>query len=256
MLRTDRLFCVEALKPSDPRVPNARALYESTQHPDERVPWQWIARGLKGRVGWQPGTTARHLLMAVPEADPGSVAGFALGLHLPHYGGYVSYLGVDETRRRGGVGSRLFGQMFNLFAADAGALGEPLPFAVWESKRPAADAPAADHQIWAARMRLFDRVGGLRVDGLELHSPNYLAGGDAAIKLTLFVKPIDTPRESFTPAEVRRVAAGLLERVYRMTPADDLYRASLPERCTPRLVGCLTPDEAAGRTGRLAGAGC
>ena len=102
MSRSDRIFCFEALDVCDPLVRAAERLYEQTQHPDERIPWGWIARSIKGRVGWRPGAWNRHLLVATPSgraADPDALAGFAYGAHLPGYGGYVCYIGVADVVR-------------------------------------------------------------------------------------------------------------------------------------------------------------
>src|SRR5581483_11165964 len=107
MSRADRIFCFEALSVRDPLVRAAERLYEQTQHPDERIPWGWIARSVKGRSCWRPGSWGKHLLVATPAdrpTDPDALAGFAYGVHLPGYGGYVCYVGVDEKFRKRGVG--------------------------------------------------------------------------------------------------------------------------------------------------------
>ena len=239
MLRNDRIFCFEALDVTDPLFHAAERLYVATQHPDERIPWGWIARSLKGRVGWRPGMWGNHLLIAMPEehaTNPDELAGFAYGAHLPAYGGYISYLGVAEAYRRRGVGTRLFNQMFKLLAADAGAIDEPLPFVMWESKRPTAHAPEADWKLWEARLKLFDRTGALWVDGLELHTPNYSDSSDQPVPLQLFVKPIDTPATKFTGEMLTGIATGLLDRVYRMQPEE--VANSTHHRHEPQLRPC------------------
>ncbi|OWK36675.1 GNAT family N-acetyltransferase [Fimbriiglobus ruber] len=238
MGRSERIFCFEAFDVTDPLVQSAERLYEQTQHPDERIPWGWIARSIKGRATWRPGTWGKHLLVATPEEhanDPAHLAGFAYGAHLPGYGGYVSYIGVADAARRRGVGTRLFGQMFKVLAADAGAADEPLPFVVWESHKPGPGSTEADWKLWEARVRLFDRVGGLWVDGLELQTPNYASENGPPVSLQLFVKPIDTLVVGFDEEKVKDIAAGLLERVYRARPGDPMYDATLPPGCHPRL---------------------
>ena len=118
-------------------------------------------------------------------------------------------------------------QMCKVLAADAGAIDEALPFVVWESKRPTPDAPDADWKLWEARVRLFDRAGGLWLDGLELFTPNYGAnegeGEGEPVVLQLFVKPVDRALTGFTPDALREIVAGLLTRIYRMRPSDPLY---------------------------------
>jgi GNAT superfamily N-acetyltransferase len=246
MARSDRIFCFEAFDVNDPLVRRAEQLYDQTQHPDERIPWGWIARSLKGRADWRPGAWGRHLLVATPAdspTEPGSLAGFAYGAHLPGYGGYVCYLGVDETFRRRGVGSRLFEQMFRVLAADAGAADEPLPFVVWESHKPGPGAAEADWKLWEARVRLFDRVGGLWLDGVELLTPNYGDETGPPVPLQLFVRPMEVPATAFDAERLRQVTAGLLERVYKARPGDPLYDGTLPPGCRPH----LRPARDAGR---------
>ena len=74
-----------------------------------------------------------------------------------------------------GVGTRLFDQFFRQMAVDAGELGASLPFVIWESHRPGPTATAADWDIWAARTKLFDRVGGQWVEGVNFYAPNFAA---------------------------------------------------------------------------------
>lgn len=244
MVRSDRIFCFEAFDVCDPLVRAAERLYEQTQHPEERIPWGWIARSVKGRVGWRPGAWGKHLLVAMPEeraADPKALAGFLYGAHLPGFGGYVCYVGVAETVRRRGVGTRLYDQAFRVLAADACAVDEQLPFVVWESHKPGPTAPDADWKLWEARVRLFDRVGGLWIDGLELLTPNCSEDSDDPVALQLFVKPID--KTAFSADELRGIAAGLLERVYRSGPGEPLYDATMRSAREPR----LRPAKEAGR---------
>ncbi len=246
MSRSDRIFCFETFDVCDPLVRSAERLYEQTQHPDERIPWGWIARSVKGRASWRPGSWGRHLLMATPAdrpADPDHLAGFAYGAHLPGYGGYVCYIGVAEPFRKRGVGTRLYDQMFKVLAADAGAVDEPLPFVVWESHKPGPDASEDDWKLWEARVRLFDRVGGLWIDGIELLTPNCASDGGPPVPLQLFLKPIDTPASAFDAERLRQVAAGLLERVYKSGPGEPLYDGTFPPGCQPR----LRPAREAGR---------
>jgi hypothetical protein len=245
MSRNDRIFCFEALDVADPLVRSAERLYEATQHPDERIPWGWIARSIKGRVGWRPGSWGRHLLVATPEdhVTPDALAGFAYGTHLPGYGGYVCYVGVDDRFRQRGVGTRLFQQMFKVLAADAGAADEHLPFVVWESHKPEAAAPDDDWKLWEARVRLFEKVGGLWIDGVRLMTPNYAAADGPPVPLELFLRPVDTPAGGFDAEALRQVAAGLLTKVYKGRPGDPLFAATLPPGCQPR----LRPAREAGR---------
>jgi ribosomal protein S18 acetylase RimI-like enzyme len=248
--RNHKVFCFEALDLDSPLVAAAERLYLATQHPDERIPWGWIARSIKGRATWRPGRSGSHLLVATPgeSADPAALAGFAYGLHLPGFGGYLCYVGVADGYRRRGVGTRLFDQMAKVLAADAGAADEPLPFVVWESRRPTADAPEADWKLWDARVRLFDKAGGLWLDGVELHAPNYGDDAGPPVTLQLFLKPVDHLARALDGDRLRQLVGDLLTRVYRLEPGDRLYDATLPPGCKPR----LRPARDAGRRRKLA----
>lgn len=209
-------------------------MYEQTLDEDERIPWEWIERSVSGRGG--PEGWRRHLLLAGPDDDPNGLNGYAFGSFLPGFGGYLCYVGVDPTARRSGVGTRLFEEFFRRMRADARRAGEPLPFVLWESHRPDGDTPA-DRDLWAARVRLFDRVGGKWVEGIDFQSPSWSDDEDAEpIPLQLFVKPEDVPAGQFDADRLRGVVAGLHRRVYKNGPDHPLYRATLPPGNRPRLV--------------------
>src|SRR5438105_9045399 len=214
----------------------AGRLYEETLAPDERIPWVWIERSVTDRTKTKPGGWSKHLLLAAPQGktdDPASLAGFAYGALIPDYGGYLCYVGVAPWARRLGVGTRLFDQFFRVLAVAAGETGEKLPFVVWESHRPETWSPA-DHELWNARVRLFDRVGGLWVEGVDFLSPNFAEDDGDPVPLQLFVKPVDQPAAAFTEARLRGVVHGLHERVYRTAEGDPLYDRRLPPGCRPR----------------------
>lgn len=238
----------EALDASDPMVKAAGELYERTLSADERIPWMWIERSVQDRAKSKPHSRgwSRHLLLAAPEGqedNPDALAGYVYGALLPGYGGYLCYLGVDARARRLGVGSRLFDQFFKVLRVDAGELGEGLPFVIWESHRPEPSAPASDRENWTARTRLFDRVGGLWVDGVDFLSPNFAEEeAEAPVPLQLFVKPLDLAESALTPERLREVVGGLHTRVYRNEPGSPLYDGTLPPGCEPR----LRPAKAAG----------
>lgn len=234
---SDRIVCWEALDISDPFFSSAQRLYEQTQHPDEAIPWGWIARSVKGRCSWRPGAWGRHLVLATADGvrDPDALAGFAYGMHLPGYGGYVCYLGVDELHRKRGVGTRLFEMTFRLMAADAASTAESLPFVVWESHKPGPKGTDADWKLWDARVNLFDRVGGLWIDGIELQTPNYTDPEGPPVPLELFLRPMEVPASEFDAVRLQAVAAGLLEQIYKTQPGDRLYDRTLPPGIQPRL---------------------
>ncbi len=233
----DQIQCWEATDVNDPMTQAAGRLYEQTLAPDERIPWVWIEKSLE-RVGRAAGWR-KHLLLAAPasrQTDPAALAGYAYGAFIPGYGGYLCYVGVADWARRMGVGTRLFEAFFRAMDADAQTADDSLPFVVWESHRPSPDASPADREVWNARVRLFDRVGGLWVEGIDFLSPNFADDDGDPVPLQLFVKPMDRSAAEFNDARVRAMIDGLHERVYRNDPGDELYDGTFPPGCRPRLV--------------------
>jgi GNAT superfamily N-acetyltransferase len=231
--KTDRIYCWELLDPADRLLPAVRGLYETALDEDERVPWEWLEKGVTSRAGWRPGGNGRHLIVAGTEA--GELAGFVFCMHLPGYGGYLSYVAVDDRFRGRGVGTRLYEQAFNVLAVDAAATDEPLPFVIWESCPPEADDAPQAHAVWAARTRLFHKAGGFWIDGVTLPSPNWVDPAAPAVPLQLFLAPVDAPREAFDSAAVKGAVAGLLTRVYRAAAGDPEWDGTLTPGCHPRL---------------------
>ena len=234
----ERLHTWELLNTSDPLLPAVRGLYESALESDERVPWEWLERGVKSRSEWRPGGSNRHLIVASPERGtdrPEKLAGFAFVSHLPGYGGYLSYLAVADEFRKRGVGRRLYEQAFNVLAVDAAATEEPLPFVIWESRRPDESGSPEAWAIWHARMRLFAKSGGYWIDGVTLPSPNWLDDTRPPVPLHLFLAPLAADRESFDARRLREVVHGLLTHVYRVDPGDAEYDGTLTPGCHPRL---------------------
>lgn len=241
-MQFNRIVVWEAFDAADPMTKAAGGLYERTLAADERIPWYWIERSVENRTKARPGGWSKHLLLAAPDGrtdDPAGLAGYVHGALIPNFGGYLCYIGVADWARRMGVGTRLYDQFFRHMAVDAGELGEPLPFVLWESHRPTPDAPAAEWDLWAARTRLFDRAGGLWVEGVDFLSPNFAAEDEdetaPPVSLQLFLKPMADPAGAFDADRLRQVVAGLHREVYRNEPGDPLFDATLPPDCQPRL---------------------
>src|SRR5437763_8801279 len=153
----EEISCWEPTDPSDPAVEQARRLYEATIDPAERIPWEWIAHAADYRPGraaaWRP-----HLILAANGEDGrrGPVLGFYYGSVIRDYGGYGCYLSVDPASRGRGVATRLFRELIDVLRRDAHAIGEPLPFLIWDSHRPAPADPPEVCGNWRARLRLFE----------------------------------------------------------------------------------------------------
>ncbi|MBO0698222.1 MAG: GNAT family N-acetyltransferase, partial [Zavarzinella sp.] len=222
--------CREILDVNDPILPAVQALYEATLDEDERIPWQWLARTPERRASWRPGQRRAHLVVATPRDEPDRPVGFGYGAFLPGYGGYLCYLGVDPAARGRGTGTQLFRFLFGLIESAARISAIPLPFIIWESHRP--DNAA----LWAARLRVFDKVGGLWVRGIELHTPNFMRDDAPPVRLQIFLRPTDEPAGAFDAERLRRAVLGLYDQIYRIDPDDPLYQATESGAVNPRLV--------------------
>jgi len=230
------ITCWEALDPADPALQQARRLYETTLDAVERIPWVWIepaggkSRGRR-RGGWRP-----YLLLAAENAEPGRpVIGFAYGIHISNYGGYACYLGVDPRHRRRGEAANSYAQLVQVFREDAAAEGTPLPFVVWESRPPEAAASPESLAMWQARLHLFKRVGAWWICGVTFLAPNFARGHKEPVPLQLFLLPVDTRPEDFDPPALRRVAAGLMSRVYGPQKGDLLFDQTMASARNPQL---------------------
>jgi hypothetical protein len=132
----------------------------------------------------------------------------------------------------------LFEQLFRVLAVDAGAEGIRVPFVIWESHKPEDNTAKSERELWAARLRLFSRVGGLWIDGVNFLSPDFQGDG-TPVSLQLFLKPVDEPLPSFDAERLRAVVHGLHRNVYRQEDDSNLMRESLPPDCQPRLRPAL-----------------
>jgi hypothetical protein len=250
-VRSNRIIVWETFDGNDPLIQAAGDLYERTLAPEERIPWIWIEKAVEGRRHWKRNFRrewTKHLLLAACEEDleasSGRLAGYAYGAYLPGFCGYLCYLGVAEWARRTGVGTRLMEQFFRVMVVDAGELGEPLPFVLWESRRPEPETGEAAWQLWTARVRLFQRVGGWWVEGVNFLTPNFAANDEEEeepepVPLQLFLRPMDEPVSAFDSERLRQIIARLQQTVYRRGPGDDLYEQTLPPGCQPQLRPAL-----------------
>jgi hypothetical protein len=240
-VQLNRIVVWEAFDTNDPMTHAAARLYEQTLAAEERIPWIWIEKSVENRTRTKPGGWSKHLLLAAPEGrtdDPAALAGYVYGALIPGYGGYLCYIGVADWARRMGVGTRLYDQFFRQMSVDAGETGSPLPFVIWESHKPEAHALSTDWDMWTARTRLFDRVGGLWVEGVDFQAPNMEDDEDSgvtSVPMQLFLKPMAETANSFNADRLKQVVAGLHREVYRNEPGDTLFDLTLPPDSQPRL---------------------
>lgn len=227
----------ELATPSDAAIEPARELYESVLDEAERIPWEWLARTAERRRDWHPGERRSHLVVATPKDRPLSPNGFGYGAFLPAYGGYVCYLGVDPASRGQGIGALLFRFIFGLIEDAARQSGMPLPYIIWESHRP------ADVALWQARVKLFDRVGGMWVRGIEMLTPNYMHANAPPVRLNLFIRPWDEPATAFDADHLRAAVAGLYQQIYRIPLDDSLHRETMAAAVNPRLAPAVEAVE-------------
>ena len=223
--------CKDVLIPTSRQFAAARRLYETTLAADERIPWNWLERAVKGKAVGARGSWCRHLILATPPGRPEEVAGYLFGTYMPGFAGYVSYMGVDDRYRGRGIGSSLYHAAFATFEKDAALVDERCPFTLWESRPPEGHE---DPAVWAARSKLFDKIGGYWADGLDLWAPNYEVEYEP-LPYQVFVKPMARPAEDFSPGRIRRLAHDHYRRTYDQRPGDDLYARTLAHRPRPRL---------------------
>jgi GNAT superfamily N-acetyltransferase len=242
----DQILCWEALDPDDPILPQAQRLYEATIEPSERIPWEWIREGVARRRRWRSGDRSPHLLLAAQ--THASVAGFLYGMHVPGYGGYCCYLGVDQSQRRQGIGMRLMRLLPHVLRVDASCAAEALPFVVWESRAP--DAAAGDGTHWQARLRLFEKLGAWWISGLTFWAPNFGQSSERAVPLQLFLLPVDQPAEAYDADRLRDVAAGLYRGVYRRQEGDALFEKTLASARQPALQTVAALADGTDNTGK------
>jgi len=240
-VQSNRIVVWEAFDTSDPMTKAAAQLYESTLAENERIPLIWIEKSVENRTTTKPGGWTKHLLLAAPEGrtdDPHALAGYVYGALIPGYGGYLCYIGVAPWARRMGIGTRLYDQFFRQMSVDAGETGEVLPFVIWESHKPESEAAKSDWDLWTARTKLFDRVGGMWVEGVDFFAPNMAEDEDRLaqpVPMQLFIKPMGEPAASFNADRLKQVVGGLQQEVYRNEPGDTLFDLTLPSNCYPRL---------------------
>src|SRR4029077_287708 len=120
--------------------------------------------------------------------------------------------------------------LFRLIDDAARISAVPLPFIIWESHRP------TDPGLWAARVPVFDKVGGLWMRGVEFLTPNYMRNEAPPVRLQLFIRPWADPASAFDADRLRAAAAGLYDQVYRTSQDDPLRRDTLEGMVNPRLV--------------------
>ena len=231
--RNDRLPTSSSARSPTPPTPCCPALAPSTNLSSTNPSafrGSGCARTPEHRRQWQPGQRRSHLVVATPRAAAERAIGFGYGAFIPGYGGYVCYLGVDPAARGRGVGTGLFQFLFNLNAEAVRTSAMQLPFIIWESHRP------VDPDLWSARVRLFDKVGGQWARGITLLTPNYMQDRRAPVALQVFIRPWDDSPHSFDAERLRAAVGGLYANVYRIAPDDPLYEATLNGAVNPALV--------------------
>lgn len=240
---TPEVVCWEALRPRGKALRQARRIYEACLPEEERIPWRWIKEGLSEERVWDGERWSCHLLLAGRRRfgeGKRRVVGFAYGAYVPGFGGYGGYLGVDPHYRGQGLGMRLWRLLIQRLQLDAACAGVPLPFVVWESRPPAKDAEASEQAIWRSRLRLWAKVGALRIGGVRFLMPNLMDPRRSPVGVQLFLKPVDLPPAAFDATVLRSVVSGLHRLIYELPDDDRLATATLPATVQPALENFST----------------
>lgn len=212
-MRTATTSFREIVDPLDPTLRGIRGLYERSISPSERIPWAWLA----GSVAAMPWHLRRsHLIAAQRATGRDRLLGFVTGSYLPHYGGYLSYVAVDPRARGRGVGAMLYRALIRRLRKSADLLDRELPCLVWDSRPPSPSDGVAARENWESRLRLFKKVGGYWIEGIQFTSPNYLRPQAGDVPLEFFLKPVDESAAAFTEGRLRRIVRGLLKRIYHL----------------------------------------
>jgi GNAT superfamily N-acetyltransferase len=214
-MRTATIGLRGIVRPDDPGLPRVRDLYERSINLSERIPWDWLTGGIRSTA---PLPRRSHLVVAQRTSGGrgGPALGFVTGMHLPRFGGYLSYVAVDTRARGRGVGAMLYKALIRRLRHSAHASGQSLPFLLWDSRPPSPSDGAEARLNWEARLRLFKKVGGYWVEGIQFTSPNYLNPLAGDVPLEFFLKPVEDRRADFTEGRLRRIVRGLLKRIYRL----------------------------------------
>jgi GNAT superfamily N-acetyltransferase len=206
--------------------------------PEERIPWRWIKHKVADRRSRCLDEGNWHLFLAGLRRRSGParpVVGLTYGAHLAGFGGYLSYIAVSEEHRGRGIGFRLLELLIQVLKVDAACIGNTIPFVVWESRPPGADAPPQEEARWRTRLRLFSHVGAYQVNGLTFLAPNFSGRDEVPVPLQLFLVPVGLPAAAFDARRLCEVAAGLHRDVYGVGDNHFLVRQTLPLGCRPNL---------------------
>src|SRR5262249_8693063 len=107
--------------------------------------------------------------------------------------------------------------------------GVPLPFVIWESRRPDPSAPADAWDLWRARPRPFRRVGARGGAGPPFPPPHFPRRQEPPAPPPPFLVPLRTPARARPPPAPREAAAGLFREVYGRHKGDPLFPNSFPK---------------------------
>ncbi len=212
-MRTATIGFREVVSAEDPILDSVRSLYEQTLGSSERIPWDWLASFVHPMPSLQ---RRSHLIVARREIGNrhGPLMGFVTGTYQPRFGGYLSYVAVDPRARGRGVGASLYRSLIRRMRKTAYAMGRSMPCLMWDSKPPSPSDGPEVRANWESRLKLFKKIGGRWVEGIQFTSPNYLTPRAGDVPLEFFLKPVDDTVEEFTGPRLRRIVRGLLKNIY------------------------------------------
>lgn len=214
-MRTATICFREVINENDPILKSVRKLYERTLSSSERIPWDWLATFVQP----VPSLQRRSYLIVAMRAGGKTgqqLLGFVTGTYQPRFGGYLSYVAVHSKARGRGIAPSLYRALIRRMRKSASALGRSIPCLMWDSRPPSPSDNAEVRANWENRLRLFKKVGGRWIEGVQFTSPNYLLPRSGDVPLEFFLKPVDDTVEDFAGPRLRRVVRGLLRNIYQL----------------------------------------
>ncbi|MBX3063107.1 MAG: GNAT family N-acetyltransferase [Anaerolineae bacterium] len=187
--------------PSDQELANLQKIYEDNFPPEERKPFELIAKGIQAGKYY-----AFVAVETQAEATTASVAAFAFLLLLdtaPVL--FLEYIAVDKNLHSKGLGTQLFKSIESSLQQEGN-----ITAIVWEVEPLLTDDPT-DQRV--RRVKFYHQLGAILITNSESYCmPDYESGG--YVPLRLMWKPIGSSRTQPTTDEIVQFVDGIYRAAY------------------------------------------